>query len=107
MAMLKQLAPNVVIPPSPKKIAWIEQRDRDRDDRGPGPSTIATMPMPTAWPVVPPGRGRLNIMMTKEKAENTRQQRHHARVQQALHPLAAPRTRTARPPHRPRRRSTG
>jgi hypothetical protein len=28
-------------------------------------------PMPTACPVVPPGKGKLNIMMTKENAENT------------------------------------
>jgi hypothetical protein len=27
--------------------------------------------MPTAWPVVPPGSGRLNIIITKEKAEKT------------------------------------
>jgi hypothetical protein len=27
--------------------------------------------MPTAWPVVPPGKGRLNIMTVNEKAENT------------------------------------
>ena len=33
-----------------------------------GPSTIAAMAIPTACPVVPPGSGRLNIMMTKEKA---------------------------------------
>ena len=26
--------------------------------------------MPTAWPVVPPGNGRLNIITTKEKAAN-------------------------------------
>ena len=26
--------------------------------------------MPTAWPVVPPGSGRLNIMITKENAAN-------------------------------------
>ena len=26
--------------------------------------------MPTAWPVVPPGSGRLNIMITNENAAN-------------------------------------
>ncbi len=36
-----------------------------------GPSTMAATPVPTAWPVVPPGSGRLNIMTTKEKAANT------------------------------------
>src|SRR5579872_6348531 len=35
-----------------------------------GPSTTAAMPTPIACPVVPPGSGRLNIMMTKEKAAN-------------------------------------
>jgi hypothetical protein len=33
-----------------------------------GPSTMAAKVAPTAWPVVPPGSGMLNIMMTKEKA---------------------------------------
>ncbi len=33
-----------------------------------GPRTIAAMAMPTACPVVPPGSGRLNIMITKENA---------------------------------------
>jgi len=36
-----------------------------------GPSTILAMETPTAWPVVPPGSGRLNIMTTKENAANT------------------------------------
>ena len=36
-----------------------------------GPSTIAAMPTPTACPVVPPGSGRLNIMMMNENAANT------------------------------------
>ena len=27
--------------------------------------------MPTAWPVVPPGRGRLNIITTNENAEKS------------------------------------
>src|ERR1039458_8228850 len=35
-----------------------------------GPRTMEATPMPTAWPVVPPGSGRLNIMMTKENAAN-------------------------------------
>src|ERR1017187_2030768 len=35
-----------------------------------GPRTMQATPMPTAWPVVPPGSGRLNIMMTKENAAN-------------------------------------
>src|ERR1051325_855736 len=36
-----------------------------------GPSTIAAIATPTACPVVPPGSGRLNIMMMKENAANT------------------------------------
>jgi len=36
-----------------------------------GPSTILAIETPTAWPVVPPGNGRLNIITTKEKAANT------------------------------------
>lgn len=36
-----------------------------------GPSTMLATPIPTAWPVVPPGSGKLNIMMTNEKAANT------------------------------------
>ncbi len=34
-----------------------------------GPMSTAMSVAPTAWPVVPPGRGTLNIMMAKEKAE--------------------------------------
>ena len=36
-----------------------------------GPSTTLARPTPTAWPVVPPGSGRLNIMTTKENAANS------------------------------------
>ena len=36
-----------------------------------GPSTIAEMVTPNAWPVVPPGSGRLNIMTTNENAAKT------------------------------------
>ncbi len=36
-----------------------------------GPRTIAAIPTPTACPVVPPGSGRLNIMMMNENAANT------------------------------------
>ena len=36
-----------------------------------GPKTTAASPIPTAWPVVPPGSGRLNIMITKENAANS------------------------------------
>ncbi len=33
-----------------------------------GPRTMAAKAPPTAWPVLPPGIGILNIMITKEKA---------------------------------------
>jgi hypothetical protein len=36
-----------------------------------GPRTILAIATPTAWPVVPPGSGRLNIITTKEKAANS------------------------------------
>src|SRR4051812_4610097 len=36
-----------------------------------GPSTMTAMVTPSACPVVPPGSGRLNIMMTKAKAAKT------------------------------------
>jgi hypothetical protein len=64
--MLKQFAPNVVIPPSPKNTAWISNAIDTETIDAHGPSTTVTAPTPTACPVVPPGRGRLNIMMTKQ-----------------------------------------
>jgi hypothetical protein len=33
-----------------------------------GPKSMAMIPPPTAWPVVPPGMGMLNIMTRKENA---------------------------------------
>ena len=36
-----------------------------------GPSTMAATATPTACPVVPPGSGRLNIIMMNENAANT------------------------------------
>src|SRR5215831_18422306 len=71
MAMLKQFAPIAVIPPSPKKTAWMTSAIEMAAIEAHGPSTMLATPMPTAWPVVPPGSGRLNIMITKENAENT------------------------------------
>lgn len=35
-----------------------------------GPRTIAAIVTPTACPVVPPGKGRLNIITTNENAAN-------------------------------------
>src|SRR5437667_12902614 len=64
--MLKQLAPRVVIPPSPKNNAWIRSAIDSDSMAAQGPSTTVAAPIPTACPVVPPGRGTLNIMMTKQ-----------------------------------------
>ena len=71
IAMLKQFAPIAVIPPSPKKTAWIINATEMATMDAHGPSTMLATPMPTACPVVPPGSGRLNIMMTKENAAKT------------------------------------
>jgi hypothetical protein len=60
-----------VIPPSPKKTAWITNATEMATIDAHGPSTMLATPMPTACPVVPPGSGRLNIMMTKENAAKT------------------------------------
>ena len=71
MAMLKALAPKARMPPSPKNSAWIASAIDMARIAADGPSTIAATAMPTACAVVPPGIGRLNIMMTKLKAEVT------------------------------------
>src|SRR5512133_1348346 len=69
--MLKQFAPSVVIPPSPKNNAWSASAI-DSDSIPPqGPSTMPATAIPTACAVVPPGRGRLNIITTNENAANT------------------------------------
>src|SRR5215510_11287243 len=69
--MLKEFAPNVVIPPSPKNSAWMNSATEIDMIAPQGPRTIAAIPTPTAWPVVPPGSGTLNIMITNAKAANT------------------------------------
>jgi hypothetical protein len=68
-AMLKQLAAMAVIPPSPKRRAWITRATEIAINAAQGPRRMATMTPPTAWPVDPPGMGMLNIMITKLKAE--------------------------------------
>jgi hypothetical protein len=68
---LKQLAPNAVIPPSPKRKACIASATDIAMIDAHGPSAIAAIPTPTGCPVVPPGSGRLNIMITKQKADDT------------------------------------
>ena len=66
--MLKQLAPSAVMPPSPKKNAWMASAVETARIDADGPSTIAASAAPTAWPVVPPGSGMLNIITTNENA---------------------------------------
>src|SRR4029079_2524802 len=68
IAMLKQLMPMQVIPPSPKKSAWMIKATETEITAAQGPRTIAHRVPPTAWAVVPPGIGMLNIMIVKEKA---------------------------------------
>ena len=58
----------MVIPPSPKNNAWISSAIDTDSMAAQGPSTTVAAPTPTACPVVPPGRGTLNIMMTKQNA---------------------------------------
>ena len=69
--MFRLLAPKAVRPPSPKNSAWMNSATDMATMAPQGPSRMAAMAMPTAWPVVPPGSGRLNIMITKEKADTT------------------------------------
>jgi hypothetical protein len=67
--MLKLLAPIAVIPPSPKKSAWMTIATEVETTAAQGPMTIAAKVPPTACAVVPPGTGMLNIMIAKAKAE--------------------------------------
>src|SRR3954452_7102291 len=69
--MLKQLAPYAKIPPSPKKAACTSKATEMARIDIQGPSTTEAIPIPTACPVVPPGKGKLNIINTNENAENT------------------------------------
>jgi hypothetical protein len=69
--MLKQFAPIAVMPPSPKRTACIASAIEIARIPPQGPSAITAMPTPTACPVVPPGSGRLNIMMMNENAAKT------------------------------------
>ena len=52
-----------------------------------GPRTMEATPIPTAWPVVPPGSGRLNIMITKEKAAKREIKGIKPRVEGRFHAL--------------------
>ena len=67
-AMLKQLAPKDRIPPSPNSSACNASATETAMAAASGPSSSAMSAPPTAWPVVPPGSGTLNIMSKKENA---------------------------------------
>jgi len=67
-AILKQLAPMAVIPPSPNTRAWMIKTTETERTAVQGPRSNVIIHAPTAWPVVPPGIGILNIWMRKEKA---------------------------------------
>ena len=67
-AMLKQLAPMARMPPSPKNTAWMMRAMLTARQADQGPNRIAMSVPQTAWPVVPPGSGILNIMERKQNA---------------------------------------
>ena len=67
-AMLKQFAPIAVMPPSPNTSACIISTTETAITAVHGPSSMAIIAAPTAWPVVPPGIGTLNIITRNEKA---------------------------------------
>ena len=69
--MLKQLAPMARMPPSPKKTAWMMSAIDTAIVAAQGPKRMAMSVPQTACPVVPPGRGMLNIMARKQKAAAT------------------------------------
>src|ERR1035437_1152537 len=66
--MLKTFAPKVIKPPSPKNKACIPSTTEIPNIAAQGPNTTARSVPPTACPVVPPGKGTLNIIKTKAKA---------------------------------------
>src|SRR4030042_1475789 len=66
--MFRQFAPMQVIPPSPKSTACTISAIDTATHAAHGPSSTAASTAPTAWPVVPPGIGTLNIMITKQNA---------------------------------------
>ncbi len=67
-AMFKQLAPIAVTPPSPNSNAWMTTLMLMASAAPHGPTASATSTPPIACPVVPPGSGRLNIMITNVNA---------------------------------------
>ena len=66
--MLKQFAPNARIPPSPNNSACTSSAIVTEIHAAYGPQSAAISVPPTAWPVVPPGSGILNIIPRNENA---------------------------------------
>src|SRR5579862_4720029 len=66
--MVKQFAPMANTPPSPKNSAWMASAEATPMMAADGPSSTASSAAPTGWTVVPPGAGKLNIMMAKQNA---------------------------------------
>jgi hypothetical protein len=64
-AILKQFAPIAVIPPSPMTRAWIINEMETAISADHGPRRIATSADPDICPVVPPGIGKANIIITR------------------------------------------
>ena len=56
------------MPPSPKNSAWMSSATLTERHAAYGPNRIAISVPPTAWPVVPPGSGTLNIMPRNDNA---------------------------------------
>ena len=66
-AIQKAFAPKAKIPPSPNSKACIAKATLTAKQEVQGPNNIAISTAPTAWALVPPGAGRLNIMIRKDK----------------------------------------
>jgi hypothetical protein len=67
-AMFRQLAPIAVMPPSPNRRAWMIKAMLTARAAPHGPTAMAIRTPPTAWPVVAPGSGTLNIITTNANA---------------------------------------
>ena len=80
-AMLKQFAPIAVMPPSPKKNAWMTSAIEMARIDAHGPSTTAASPRRPRGPVVPPGSGMLNIITTNENAAKSESSGHEPGVE--------------------------
>ncbi len=82
--MLKQFAPNVVIPPSPKKTAWISNAIDTDEHGGPRAQHHGRSPHSHRVSGSPARQGNVKHHDDKAECADHRQQRHQARVQQPL-----------------------